>query len=250
MKSFREFLAENYAGKDSPEGDFADDYARDISTKDSDRHNDLELLLSHLRLKRACHEALVVGKSLHRKWRKKCATPSGGHICAIDPGIGGAILVTDGVKFLEAHAMPLLDVAVSFDGIHQLLGDLEFRFKIDHIFLERAIPMAMGAKGAFSYGRGFEAIVIAISLRKAPMTMVEPSRWTREMHEGISHDLKPKAKSLQAARRLFPGLLPLLPTKPKGGFHDGMVDALLLAGYGLRKLGSISKVNGDVGDFY
>lgn len=160
-------------------------------------------------------------------------------VIAIDPGISGAILATNGDDFLEVHSMPVVsdgkNKQVSFDGVHLILKTLAARHGTPHVFLERAVPMAMGAKGAFSYGRGFEAIVIAVRLTHLPVTHVEPSKWTREMMEGISIDLRPKARALIAVERLYPRLVGQLPKKPKGGLQDGPIDALLIAGYGLRK---------------
>lgn len=172
-------------------------------------------------------------------------------VLAIDPGIAGAFLVTDG-RSLEAHSMPIeiegKDKRVDFECIRLYLVGVKKRHGAIHVFLERAIPFAMSSKGAFSYGRGFEAIVIALKLLEFPVTLVEPGKWTKEMHEGISADLKPKVKSGIAVKRLYPLLVAKLPKRAKGGLHDGMVDALLIAGYGLRKLGA---VNPDlIGDFY
>lgn len=162
-------------------------------------------------------------------------------VLAIDPGIGGAFVVTDGADFFKSYEMPLVvsgkEKAVDFDGVMDLLRRVREELGGVHVFLERAVPMAMGSKGAFSYGRGFEALVIAVRLHEFPSTLVEPARWTKEMHEGISADLKPKARSLIAVKRLYPQLVRLLPRRPKGGLHDGPIDALLIAGYGLRKLG-------------
>lgn len=167
-------------------------------------------------------------------------------VLAIDPGISGAIVVTDGDRVFSGFAIPVIvwgrETLVDYGGLVTCLFDLQYSYPIAHIFLERAIPMAMGSKGAFTYGRGFEAIVIAISSLALPMTMVEPGKWTREMHEGISKDLKPKAKSLIAVQRLYPHLVGSLPQKPKGGLKDGPVDALLIAGYGLRRLQAVPPV--------
>ncbi len=172
----------------------------------------------------------------------------------VDPGINGAFVVTDGTM-LEAHAMPIVTAGkeklVDFAGVHNLLVSLRRRHGNVHVFLERAVPMAMGSKGAFTYGRGFEALVVALGLVGFPVTQVEPGRWAKEMHEGISADLKPKAKSLIAVKRLYPQLVRALPKRPKGGLHDGPIDALLIAGYGLRKLfGSKPPETDLIGDFF
>ncbi len=173
-------------------------------------------------------------------------------VLGIDPGINGAMVILEGLT-IESHAMPITTAGkekqIHFGGVQSLLTSVKKRYGRIHVFLERAVPMAMGSKGAFSYGRGFEALVIAIDILGFPMTMVEPAKWTKEMHEGISADLKPKARSLIAVKRLYPQLLDQLPKKPKGGIHDGPIDALLIAGYGLRKLGQADKPE-IIEDFY
>jgi hypothetical protein len=170
-------------------------------------------------------------------------------VLAVDPGINGAFVLTDGKGFFKYWQMPVTvsgkDKSVHFQGVQEILG----KVGTVHVYLERAMPMAQGMKQAFSYGRGFEALVIAINLSGLPVTFIEPSKWTKEMHEGISSDLKPKAKSLIAVQRLFPKLVMYLPKKPKGGLADGPIDALLMAGYALRKMGIKSNVE-EVPDFY
>jgi hypothetical protein len=108
------------------------------------------------------------------------------------------------------------------------------------VFLERAIPMAMGSKGAFSYGRGYEKILCALieaGYSEHRIGIIEPATWARRIHEGISKDLKPKAKSLIAVRRLFPeSILKQLPRNRKGELLDGPVDALLIAAYGFLQI--------------
>lgn len=138
---------------------------------------------------------------------------------------------------------------INFDQVHYILERLSRNFGLVHVYLERAIPFAMGAKSAFSYGRGFEALVIAVKILGFPHTLVEPGKWTKEMHEGISGDLKPKVKSLIAVKRLYPHLVDRLPKGSKGGLMDGPIDALLIAGYGLRKA-QVKSVKRVIEDFY
>lgn len=175
-------------------------------------------------------------------------------VLGVDPGTNGAFVLFDGAAFVTA-AMPITisgkEKLVDFLGVQSLLAALKKNHGLFHVFLERAVPMAMGSKGAFTYGRGFEALVIALGLAGNPVTHIEPSKWTKEMHEGISADLKPKARSLIAVKRLYPQLVGSLPKRPKGGLHDGPIDALLIAGYGLRRLQGQKPVNADeVGDFF
>lgn len=174
-------------------------------------------------------------------------------VVGIDPGINGAFVVFDGTSF-ASFPMPVIvsgkDKNVDFEGLHALLKNIQEVYTPVHVFLEKAVSFGMGTKAAFSYGRGFEAIVVALSLLRFSVTMVEPGKWTKEMHEGISSDLKPKVKSGIAVQRLYPQLVGQLPKKMKGGLHDGPMDALLIAGYGLRKLGAKPPVSEDMPDFY
>lgn len=159
-------------------------------------------------------------------------------ILGIDPGLKGALVLFDGVNF-ESYAMPLFNQGkkkdIHFQMVRVILENLE-RLKGDfHIYLERAMSMGMGSTGAFNYGRGFAALEIAIQMTGLPVTYVEPQKWAKVMHEGIHADLKPKAKSIIAIRRLFPKLVSQIPKAPRSGkLDEGVVDALLLAGYGYR----------------
>ncbi len=173
---------------------------------------------------------------------KTLCNKSSKKVLAIDPGKAGAFVLFDG-KNMISFAMPLKregkDEFVSFSGVIELLQSLSANADsgdLLHVYLERAISFGMGTKGAFNYGRGFAALEIALDLAKVPVTYVEPGKWTKEMHAGISGDLKPKAKSLIAVKRLFPQLVEDMPRSKKGALLDGPIDALLIAAYGLRQL--------------
>lgn len=171
------------------------------------------------------------------------------NVLAIDPGINGAFVLTDGRK-LETWAMPIKlvgkDKLINFEGVLRILHNAQEKAR-PHVFLERALPMAMGSKHAFNYGRGFAALEIAIGLVGFPYTLVDPPKWSKVMHEGINSDLKPKAKSLIAVERLCPELFKKLPRNQKGKVLEGPMDGLLIATYGLRQL---SGSNNDIGNFY
>ncbi len=58
----------------------------------------------------------------------------------------------------------------------------------------------------------------------------------KEMHDGIDSKLKPKYKSEIAIERLYPDLVPQIPRSPKSKkLHMGIVEAILICGYGMRK---------------
>lgn len=150
-------------------------------------------------------------------------------VLGIDPGQKGAIVCTDGAQF-RYWPMPLTpEKDVDFKKVQRIL-----RLNPHPVYLERAVPFAMGSKGAFNYGRSFAALEIAIQLSGNPHAYVEPAKWTKAMHAGIDSNLKPKAKSALAVKRQFPKLVGALPRDKKGDFLDGPMDAFLIAVFGLR----------------
>lgn len=152
-------------------------------------------------------------------------------IMGIDPGLSGAFVQLEGNKVIS-KVMPTKgtskDRDIDIDGVLAILREL----KPDHVFIERITAFAMGAKASFTFGRGVAVLEMALKFTQTPFTLVEPAKWGKEMHEGIDGDLKPKAKSKKAISRLFPTLF------PEGHkHHEGVVDAVLIAEYGRRKLG-------------
>lgn len=177
------------------------------------------------------------------------------YVVGIDPGINGAIVMTDGRAILKYWKLPIKvegkEKFVHFEEVDFIFKQLVRNGK-PHVYLERAIPFALGSKSAFTYGRGFEALLISLRLNELPFTLVEPGRWTKEMHEGISADFKPKKKSAIAVERLYPQLVKSLPRESKNGkkLADGPVDALLIAGYGLRKGAQKAPAKSKILDFF
>lgn len=158
-------------------------------------------------------------------------------ILGIDPGKAGAFALLFGELAIFAPMPTNEQGEISYDIVKRFLGSVAGMAGglIPHVTLERAIPMAMGSKHAFNYGRGFAALEIAITENKLPVTYVEPNKWTKEICEGIDTNLKPKARSLIAVKRLFPQFIESMPKGVKSGkLHDGVVDALLIAEYGRR----------------
>lgn len=155
-------------------------------------------------------------------------------VLGVDPGLSGGLVWTDGFT-AQFHVMPVIGPTkareIFFKGVQGLLTLVP---PDTHVFLERAIPMAMGSKHAFNYGRGFATLEIAIKLSGLPVTYIEPSKWTKVMHAGIDSRLKAKEKSLIAVGRAGGAFEALTMVKNKP--HLGLVDALLIAMYGRRVL--------------
>lgn len=153
-------------------------------------------------------------------------------VLGIDPGLKGAFVLIAGGAF-SFKTMPLEDGRVSFEGVGSILK--EMRGSTIRVYLERAMPLAMGARHAFNYGRDFAALELSIKLARMPVVYVEPQKWGKAMMEGVDARLKPKERAQIAVKRLFPEFISSIPSNRNGKLHEGVVDALLLAGYGKLK---------------
>lgn len=139
-------------------------------------------------------------------------------------------------KSFQFYEMPLVRVGkkheIDYFGFKELIASIAQ--ENSEIVLEVALALAMGSTHAFNYGRGFAALEIALKeLGKNYMT-VRPHIWCRELHEGFSDDMKPKVRSALAVEKIYPKFAKSIPRSKKGKMHEGIVDALLIAGYGAR----------------
>jgi hypothetical protein len=148
-------------------------------------------------------------------------------VVSIDPGLTGAIVVKRKNEY-QIHIMPTAEGRVCFNSVYKILKG----FENAHVYIERAIPFAMGAKSAFFYGQDFRTLEIAAIVSKKPYTLIEPQKWTKVIHQGTNAQLKPKARSLIALKRLYPDWPELVPLSPKAKKpHEGVIDALLILKY-------------------
>jgi len=158
-------------------------------------------------------------------------------ILGIDPGVtGGLASISKGQVALS----PFKSLAKEFD-YWQATEVIKKQWgrggehRIEHAFVEKAQAMPKnGAVGMFKYGAGFGCLIGILTTLGVPFTLVPPRTWTKVMHEGTSGN-KPKERSKQAVQRLFP----MVDLTLDGQFkkpHEGVIDALLIAEYGRRKL--------------
>lgn len=165
---------------------------------------------------------------------------------AIDPGKTGAIVFVDELGDLYTHqSTPLIGREYDKESMHKIL----IQYNIDHIVLEDVHANIIGGKASnFDLGRGkglWEGLICGIS---APMTMVPPKEWQKEMWMGVKKQYKTggkkktvdtKATSLLAAKQLWPNqnwnCVSPKTGKVLSGIDDGLVDAALMAEYCRRK---------------
>lgn len=151
----------------------------------------------------------------------------------MDPGFSGgcAILGADG-EIRQASIMPLVAKVLDFVSMKEMFE----KFGVTHCFLEKAQSFPkQGVVSSFNYGKHFGHLEATVAMLKVPYTLVTPSVWTREMHQGVEQFLPAKEKSLLAITRLYPGYDLRKNARCKNP-HEGIMDSILIAAYGLRKL--------------
>jgi len=145
-------------------------------------------------------------------------------IVGIDPGKKGAIVAMIPNDIIM-HRMP--------ESAGELV-DVLSNYTEAHIFVEKSQAMkGQGVSSMFNYGVGFGTILGVIAALKITHTLVHPKTWCKVMHSGTTNDTA-KARSLEAAQRLFPKVQLVRPGCKKP--DEGFVDALLICEYGRRFL--------------
>ncbi len=150
-------------------------------------------------------------------------------ICGIDVGKKGGVAFLTGAE-ATAVAMPTLAAFIAM---------LEWHAAAEaglHVFIEKAqsFPGGQGIASAFNYGQHFGELLGVIQALGIAHTLVRPAVWSKMMHAGTK-DGETKARSLEAAQRLFPRVS-LLATPRCKKPHDGIYESLLIAEYGRRIL--------------
>ncbi len=157
-------------------------------------------------------------------------------IVGIDPGQTGAVVALEGPDLHSVHVMK--DATWFADHMEALkkYAVMEFVHGIK-VYIERAQAMPKnGAVSMFKYGQHFGELIGILVALQIPFETVPPGTWTKAMHQTRDKTKTPKARSLQAVQRLYPGLRLTDPESERAKVpHLGIVDALLIATYGLNK---------------
>lgn len=160
----------------------------------------------------------------------------------VDPGLSGGIVAIDSdLNLLGKFVMPttakkLLDLLAVCKIFLVFLPEGE---KVK-VFLEEVHSMPkQGVASSFKFGRVFGAIEGVLTALNIPYELVSPQKWQNKIHVGIKKELPPKKRSSIAVSKLFPRL-DLRATERCKKPHEGLVDALLIAMYGVKYGSSIS----------
>jgi len=151
-------------------------------------------------------------------------------IAGIDPGKRGAIVILDTKTTKASH----VKLTYSKEGI--LTNDLNTELsRVDQVYIEKIKGRGgWGANSVFQMGFYFGQVVIELEKTSIPYEFVLPEVWTRRLHADVDVKGGPKVKSLAAYLHHFPHD-PIGKTKGKDGYHDGLIDALLIASYSLLR---------------
>ena len=160
-------------------------------------------------------------------------------VIGIDPGKSGAIAIyRPSIRTLTIHDAPLLantkgKTETDMHGLFLALRVIDISVMA---VLERASPRpGEGSVGAFSFGRGYGAIQMALAVHGHQVRTVTPSIWKR--HFGLIFSKgTPKAQIKAASRALAQQRFPELADHFKRVKDDGRAEASLIALYGLEAL--------------
>ena len=156
-------------------------------------------------------------------------------ILGIDPGkSGGLAAIFSDYSLISMKA----DIEGPKD-VQDFIIELRASEQPIYAFVEKAQAMpGQGVVSMFNYGVGFGEILGVLSSYNVPTTLVHPATWTKNILASQSR-LEGKDRNVRAVQMLYPKL-DLRKTERCKKPHIGLVDALLIANYGLKvRMGKI-----------
>ena len=174
------------------------------------------------------------------------------YICGVDLGLSGGIVVLHDSKIVYKEVMPITTTGVDYRRVASIFKSFQNKGSV-HIVIERFGGFfGYGKKAVVSLSQQQGGIHAIIDLLKIPHTAVMPKVWQKiifadtkvekksktvknEDGEKVKKESKDTKKmALVTVNRLYPSdtwLKNSRCSKP----HDGLIDACLLAVYGIRK---------------
>ena len=162
-------------------------------------------------------------------------SPTPIRVLGIDPGLGGGmVILNDRKEILSKLPFKRTKENGNLDCIevHEFLQNKT----IDYVYLEKvhALPN-VGAGSSFKFGLAFGQIQAVLDLNLLAYKLVSPKRWQSTLVEK-RRDLSPKKRALLNALKEFPEC-DLRKSSRARVWHDGLVDAALIALHGLKDVG-------------
>lgn len=151
-------------------------------------------------------------------------------VLSIDPGLGGALALSDGLDLLDVWDMPTIDAGRRREiDTHEIVALLVEVGPVAMVVLEQVgTRPGEGAMGAFAFGRGLGRIEGALAALGRPTTAVQPSAWKKAV--GIATG-SGKDASRARARQLWPDEADRFARKK----DDGRADACLIGRWWLMR---------------
>jgi hypothetical protein len=174
-------------------------------------------------------------------------------IVGIDPGKSGAAVAIDSnLSLLSGHSL-MWDKAGLLDAV--ALASWFWKMRPGLVVIEKVYGRGAvagssfkgwGASQNFNFGFGFGQIVQAVRCLQPAhgfgFGMVPSQTWQKDAHAGRPRKMSAKDSTAWAYGSLYPN--GGLPTKPRGGLDDGMIDALFIARWGATHLCGQQTVEG------
>lgn len=176
-------------------------------------------------------------------------------ILGIDPGKDGAcVLINENQEILYKFVIPKLGNTVDLQVFNNHLKYIKNTYDSNniHVCIE-LVHSIFGAssKSTFQFGYVCGIIEGLVSAYNFSYTMIQPKEWQKVMFLGIPEQRKPstvdkngkirkgrlntKVMAEMAFKRLYPNTQLKMSERSKKN-HDGLIDALLIAMYGLKKI--------------
>jgi len=157
-------------------------------------------------------------------------------IAGIDPGKEGYCVA------LDILTKTIWKYPINFDrngilNLDEFENEFFGKIKPDLIILEKVMGRGgWGATQTFSMGLSYGQIHLATKKIGVPYRLVIPQTWQKLIFEGITQKLPAKIKANLAYRQLFPND-PIPNLRGSKNKNENIVDALLIATYGIMKYG-------------
>jgi crossover junction endodeoxyribonuclease RuvC len=145
-------------------------------------------------------------------------------IAGIDPGITGALALTDGEGYLKIYPVPVAGTQPDYARWAQdWLPALRLA---GHVWIEKVAAMPkQGVSSTFTFGERYGFILGLVAASGAPFSHVRPQEWKRRVGLVVKAD---KAASRIRASELFPQHT----DNWQRAKDDGRAEAALIAHYG------------------
>jgi hypothetical protein len=166
-------------------------------------------------------------------------------VLAVDPGqSGGVCILTKDREVKLLQPMPIVGTEIDSHGLSDLFREMAFYHNARIAIIEKSqCRPGQSAQSGLKTGRNYGILEGILATLKLPYKEIRPQEWTKVLTaakkpEGATNAQLyklSKERNVREAIKLYPHVN-LLATGRSKVPHLGMVDALLIADYGLRFL--------------